>query len=405
MNEAKQTEQDLKALEAFIVDNPDLERLEALLDQFNIFEAIGVARQELRHSDFLAFLLDPQENHRLGDAFIKRLLQRVLMSVPDVSKPVTPIELSLWDLSRMEVQREWHHIDIFLLDERNQLAIIVENKVDTGEHSDQLQRYYETVQGHYPGYKTVSLYLSPTGDEPSHEAYLPLSYGLVCETLDSLADSQLSILNNDLRILITHYTEMLRRHIVGDSEIARLSQQIYRKHQRAIDLIFEHRPDIKAEIKTIVDDLVGSEADLMLTEEEQGVRKISFVVRAWDAPLLMSSKHSKDERILSFQLWNYPQSLRVVLFVKPGPQEIRQKLFEIVEANPDVLSFSRSWGDWTLIFTRNLLGKEMYEGTTSEDREAEIHKNWNAFLEEDLPRMDAALKRESWIWQEPGEFE
>lgn len=30
-------------------------RLEALLDRFNILEALGVVRQELRHSDFLAF--------------------------------------------------------------------------------------------------------------------------------------------------------------------------------------------------------------------------------------------------------------------------------------------------------------------------------------------------------------
>ena len=71
---------DVKALEALVVDNPDLERLEALLDQFNIFEAIGAVRQEVRHSDFLAFLLNPQQNHGLGDTFLKRLLQKVLSS-------------------------------------------------------------------------------------------------------------------------------------------------------------------------------------------------------------------------------------------------------------------------------------------------------------------------------------
>ncbi|HEU5368889.1 MAG TPA: PD-(D/E)XK nuclease family protein [Ktedonobacterales bacterium] len=63
-----------KALEALVVDNPDLERLEALLERFNIFEAIGAVRQEVRHSDFLAFLLTPQQNHGLGDAFLKRLI-------------------------------------------------------------------------------------------------------------------------------------------------------------------------------------------------------------------------------------------------------------------------------------------------------------------------------------------
>jgi hypothetical protein len=48
---------DLEALEALVVDNSDLERLETMLDQFNMFEAMGAVRREVRHSDFLAVLL------------------------------------------------------------------------------------------------------------------------------------------------------------------------------------------------------------------------------------------------------------------------------------------------------------------------------------------------------------
>jgi hypothetical protein len=39
--ETSQAEADLTALEGFLVGNQDLERLEALLDHFNIFEATG----------------------------------------------------------------------------------------------------------------------------------------------------------------------------------------------------------------------------------------------------------------------------------------------------------------------------------------------------------------------------
>ncbi|MEJ7841264.1 MAG: PD-(D/E)XK nuclease family protein [Rubrobacter sp.] len=148
-----------------MVNNPDLERLEALLGRFNIFEAVGLVRQEIRHSAFLSFLLNPQENHGLRDAFVKRLLQEAIMSTPDTSAPVTPIELSLWDLDQIEVRREWQHIDIFLVDERNRLAVVIENKIDTGEHSDQLGRYYEVVKQHYPNCKVIGLYLTPAGDE------------------------------------------------------------------------------------------------------------------------------------------------------------------------------------------------------------------------------------------------
>ncbi len=40
--DTSQDSPDLKALESFLVGNQDLERLEALLDRFNILEALGV---------------------------------------------------------------------------------------------------------------------------------------------------------------------------------------------------------------------------------------------------------------------------------------------------------------------------------------------------------------------------
>jgi hypothetical protein len=58
-------------LEKFVANNADLERLESLLNQFNIFEAVGMVRQEIRHSHFLAFLLNPSASHRLRDIFLK----------------------------------------------------------------------------------------------------------------------------------------------------------------------------------------------------------------------------------------------------------------------------------------------------------------------------------------------
>jgi PD-(D/E)XK nuclease superfamily len=44
------------------------------------------------------------------------------------------------------VVRERDRIDILLLDEDNDLAIIVENKIWSAEHSGQLGRYYQTVK-------------------------------------------------------------------------------------------------------------------------------------------------------------------------------------------------------------------------------------------------------------------
>ncbi len=43
------------ALARLIINNPELEKLESTLSEFNLFEAIGVIRQELKHSNMLAF--------------------------------------------------------------------------------------------------------------------------------------------------------------------------------------------------------------------------------------------------------------------------------------------------------------------------------------------------------------
>ncbi len=391
---------DRNALTAFVVENRDLERLEALLDRFNIFEAIGVVRQELRHSDFLAFLLNPQENHRLGDIFVKRLLQRLLMDTEDVSVPVTPIDLDLWSLEQMEVRREWQRIDILLLDEPNRLAVIIENKIGTGEHSDQLRRYHQTVTEHYPGWRVIGLYLTPSGDTPSYEAYLPVGYGSICDVLDSIAESRGAFASPDLRTLIAHYTEMLRRHIVGDSEIARLCQQIYRKHQRALDLIYEHRPDPQAAIRIMALDLIENTPELAL--ESRGKQFIRFAIPEWDAPILMAGTGwTSSGRMLLFEFVNWPNELRLVLTIGPGPTNTRKRLFEMALANQplfqDVQGGLKAKYNW--VFSTPVLTAESYEDVGDEERERKIRKRWAEFLETDLPRIDAVLKKEQWIWQ------
>ena len=110
-------------LESFLLENPELERLEKLLEEFNHFEAIGAVRQELRHSDFLAFLLDPNQNHGLGDLVAKRLLQQALKDAPDDTTleegansnrrgaSLTPLDIALLDLDDLQVRREWRHAD------------------------------------------------------------------------------------------------------------------------------------------------------------------------------------------------------------------------------------------------------------------------------------------------------
>src|ERR1700741_354005 len=104
---ATQTAEDLAALEAFVVDNDDLLALESIIGRFNIFDALSIARAEIRHSNFLAFILDPAESHGQGQMFLKAVLMDLLKAAPPALRPFSPIELDGTDLRGIVVRREW----------------------------------------------------------------------------------------------------------------------------------------------------------------------------------------------------------------------------------------------------------------------------------------------------------
>lgn len=378
----------IKFLEDLIINNPDLEKLESMLDRFNIFEALGAIHQEVRHSDFLAFLLNPQQNHGLGDLFVKRLLQEAI-SQADFVQPITPIDLDIWDLDDIEVRREWQSIDILILDELHQLAVIIENKINSGEHDDQLMRYNQQVKQHYPGYKMICLFLTPEGDQASDQRYIGISYAMICQLVEDIAASRETTLGRDVLALMNHYTEILRRYIVGESEIEKLCQQIYRKHQRALDLIYEYRPDQQAALKDFLCDLISSDPRMELDHTSKSY--IYFIPKKWDFALLRKGQGwTRSGRILLFQVANLQNMLKLALILGPGPDATRRRLFEFISQNePPFKRSSKTMGKlWSTIYTRNFLTKSSYQEKTTEEVQEEIKRRWSEFVEHELPRLE-----------------
>lgn len=305
------------ALESLVVDNSDLERLEQLLGQFNIFEALGAVRHELRHSDFLGFLLDPRQNHGLGDDFVRLFLQKILASAESHQNPISLVDLDVWDLNEIEVFREWQNIDILLVENALKLAIIIENKIGSSEHSNQLQRYRQIAAQRYPDWKLISIFLTPDGDTPTDEFYIAADYTTVCGIVERLTEKRASTIGADVRTLMSHYGQMLRRHIVSESEIAELCRRIYRKHRLALDLIFEHRPDQQVEIAEIIKNLISSESDLQLDASSKSYIRFSPV--EWYIPKLTQGQGwTPSGQMLLFEVRNRADKLSLVLHIGPG---------------------------------------------------------------------------------------
>ena len=96
-------------LQNFLLDFEAFQELSKWTGNFNIFKVLGITQAELKHSNMLAWLLDPNGNHQLGDSFLKLFLQELFINI-------TPtFDVLLADLYKFEIYREWHRIDIFLI--------------------------------------------------------------------------------------------------------------------------------------------------------------------------------------------------------------------------------------------------------------------------------------------------
>jgi hypothetical protein len=390
---------DLTLLESFLIDNPEFERLETLLDQFNIFEVLGAVRQEVRHSEFLAFLLNPQGSHGLGDDFVRRFLQSALAGVDTSGLAVTALDLALWALDDLEVRREWQNIDLLLLSENNRLAVIIENKVGSKEHSNQLQRYFQITQQHFLDWHILGLFLTPEGEEPSDERYLSFSYGQVCDLLETLAATREASLGPDVHTLIEHYTRMLRRHIVSGSEIEELCRKIYRKHKQALDLIYEYIPDLQANLQEYLMELITEVPELMLDQSSKS--SIRFYPTDWAVPALQQGEGwTRSGQILLFEFSNRENRLLLNLYIGPGPLEIRQKLHALAVEKQQFFTSTKTLNrQWNKIFGHSFLQSRDYEDASLDDLAEKIKSTWDQFIIGDLEKIKSILESQEWIWQ------
>lgn len=238
MNNEQMTDEE--ALQRFLLDIDCLDELLPWTGKFNIFDVLRISRTEIRHSNTLGWLLDPTENHGLGDVFLKNIFQKLVEN--DSENRYDVFNVLLMDYYSFTVYREWKNIDILLVSNDEKCVMVIENKVGSREHSNQLNRYREIIEKEYPDYTRLFLYLTPDGEEPSDVSnWDVLSYSDAVEILEKLCRQ--NDLQDDVALMIQNYIEVIRRDIVDDQELIEICNKIYHKHQKALDLIFENKTD------------------------------------------------------------------------------------------------------------------------------------------------------------------
>ena len=238
---------DYEALKAFLLDISCLDPLSEWTDRFNLFDVLKISHYEIRHSNFLAWLLNPKETHGLGSFFLEGFIKHALSGLENKADV---FKILLMDFQSFTVFREWHNIDILAVSVNEKVVICIENKYGAKEHGNQLEKYHNTVLGSFPDYKKIFVFLSPDGMESScPEYWCPMSYEEILSIIEN-AEAR-TVIRPEAQMLIHQYKESVRREIMGDEKLVQICRKIYSKHQKALDLLFENRPDKMSEVSEV----------------------------------------------------------------------------------------------------------------------------------------------------------
>ena len=384
---------DIEALENFLLYNPEMDYLEGLLSQFNIFETLNIVQMEVRHSNVIAWLLDPLANHGIGSHFLQQFLKYFVSDNKSVLTDIlTIIDIEMMNFGDVEIRREWNNIDILIIinEDSKQFIVTIENKVNSSENSDQLKRYRGIAEKEFPDALKIYIYLTPESQTPSDEHWLCFNYTKIAEITDNLIRHRRDSLNENVEEFISQYSTILRRYIVGNSEVERICREIYKKHKPALDLIFQYKPDIQLEISEHLQKKIIS-TDRIISDGPSGKVYIRFTNEYFDNLIEKKSEGwTKSHRILLFEFQNYDERLNLHLIIGPGPDDIRNKIFDICHKDPSLFRPTQKIlaTKWQTVYQKKFLIKKDYENfSTMDDLEKTIGKKWDDFLSNDLPKI------------------
>ena len=388
------------ALQQLILDE-DLEHLEDLLAEFNLFDVLKIERRELQHSALLAWLLDPAGSHGLQDYFLRRFLTAAAAKAQDEGiTGITPLDVDAWALTNIEVATERHNIDVLLISQDDEFVCIVENKIGASEHSDQLNRYLDTVEREYQGLTRFPIFLTPDGIEAESETtepYVPLGYEHIAHLIERTLETRGSTISSSIAQFLTQYARTLGRYVMTTNDnIDALALQIYHKHREAIDLIIKAKPAFEAKGWSILDSAMERHERLFRSDFDNRLQHRFYAPDLEEIPELhQGNGWTKSGRMLLFEVKYRERAL--VLMLGPGPEPTRRRLYELSQdpdAVPDV-SMRRTQKlnrIWHTLYRKPLLGKDGSSEPDYEQGRSQVEAAIATFIDQDYWPLVNAIR-------------
>lgn len=306
-----------------LLKDPEFEKLSLSLKKPNIFKITNAARYEIRHSNFLAWLLNPKEGHGLGDIFIKRVLRDIFSD--DKISWADEFSMDEVDLSNINIYREWNNIDILI--ETTKFVICIENKFFSKEHSQQLSRYKNILEKHFPYKDKGYVFLTSHGYMPENrqeqDYYILLSYHHIMRNLCNILEIFDDSISSKIKIYIKDYIEILEESIMKESVNIDLARRLYNNHKEAIDFILENKPDRMFVVLEIIQNLVEKKGYVLCSQNKGYCR---FLTKKLNEILPRTGTGWKNKEPFLFELDFWPNAIRFKTAISPGNDIVRKKL-------------------------------------------------------------------------------
>lgn len=249
-------------IQDLLVDKSFLE-LDRQLNSFNIFDVLNLREYEIRHTRYLAHMLDPAGTHGLGSVFLRNFLLQASAQLASDARGGLLDEVHKLDLDLARVTAEITlpdkkhepavvddappdsksrsvstsgRLDILLQIPRRggkDIAIAIENKINAKESNGQLGRYKDWVEAHFGD--AVLLYLT-VNDEDVMPAWKSITYSNVVYPALELTSQSCATVGPGPSLMIEHYMSVLRDKVeveAANADADRLAQELHRSHPNA----------------------------------------------------------------------------------------------------------------------------------------------------------------------------
>ena len=391
----------------------DLARLEKLvaerkagIDAFdfisNLYWGSGATRlwsDEEFHSNLLAWLLDPNENHGLGDRFLTGFLSRTC----------APSKIQSADWMQATVIREWEnyvdgqlgYLDLLVLAETGDpkgCLLAIENKIFSDEHSGQLTRYRMALADRYPEFCRHHVFMSPDGRKSKsaeeRKNWNAAGYTIVLDVLKELTDRQDGEVAEDVRAFLKQYATTLRRNIVPDTSAQQTARKIYLANRELFETILASKPNYRRELWDRLKVAIESQDDMEIVS--MPADWIGFVPKQWSEIPAQATSNSPDRPLAAFHFVLSGDNAYLNFGLYGGDENVREKIAEAIKESHG--EFGRRSAPlnagWTNFHNSDyILGSSDYSSWDEKETQVRIERKVACLIEKDVRNITNFISR------------